>query len=460
VADLGWRLDQVAQWVRGVLHGAADRQVKLVSIDTRQDLQDALFVAIRGDRFDGHDFLAAAQSGGAAAALVERFDSELSLPQIVTSDTTAGLQMLGRARREAFSGPVVGITGSSGKTTTRRILVSILNERYATHQPIRNFNNHVGVPLTLLNLEPGHGAAVMELGCSDFGEIAVLTVCTDPDVALVTNVGPAHLERLGDLDGVARAKGELFAGLREDAIAVVNVDDERVAAMATPAARRLFFGQSGDIDATLVETVPDGLRGQRLVLNLRGEKVEASLPLIGVHNAWNALAAAAAALAVGLGPDDIVQGLARVSPEAGRLEPKPGPRGSVVIDDTYNANPASMRAALSALREVEPAGRRMAVLGDMLELGEASEAAHLDLGRHIAAAGLDLLVGVGPGGSLVVAGAAEAGLPDESRLIAASHEAAASLVRRPARSGDVILVKGSRGMRMDKVVARLVEEES
>lgn len=453
-----WSLEKIAQLVDGTVHGNTDAEVSRVVIDSRADVSGALFVAIKGDRFDGHDFLASAAAGGAGAALVETRAAGVSLPQIVVADTVEALQALGLARRWGFFGPVVAITGSSGKTTTRRILATILGTRFITHQPIRNFNNHIGVPLTLLELEQRHEAAVIELGCSDFGEIATLTKCTDPDVALITNVGPAHLERLGDLNGVARAKGELFQCMRKQAVAIVNTDDPRVAEMPINAEKCVRYSAVHEADVRLVSTNQNGISGQDMVFDIKGETLHAVLPLIGLHNAANALAATAAAVSLGLSLDDIAEGLSRVTPEPGRLFLVKDARGALIIDDTYNANPAAMRAALAVLKESAVHGRTFAVLGDMLELGEHFEQAHVDLGRYVAEQEIDFLITIGDGGRIVDRGAREAGMPDDQRIHVADHQQAVQTIRQKAGDLDTVLVKGSRGMHMDKVVVSLVEE--
>jgi UDP-N-acetylmuramoyl-tripeptide--D-alanyl-D-alanine ligase len=457
MADLGWSVAEVGELTGGRVVGDGGRTFDGVVIDSREDVRGALFVALSGERFDGHDFVTQAAEGGASGALVSRLTESLAVPQVLVDDTLAALQTLGLERRRAFDGPLVAITGSSGKTSTRRLLASIVSRRHTTHQPVRNFNNHVGVPLTLLGLERRHRAAVIELGCSGFGEIAALTRLSEPNVGLVTNVGPAHLEQLGDLEGVARAKGELFAELSEDAIAVVNFDDPRVAAMPRRPAKALTFGRGEDTDVQLVERRADGVAGQLITLRSAGQRIQARLGLLGVHNARNALAAAAAAVALGLGEGEIVDGLAAAEPVPGRLVPLTGPGGALLIDDTYNANPASTGAALEVLTEVAPAGRRIAVLGDMLELGEASQRAHLEVGARAARRELALLVTVGELGASIGRGALEAGLPSELHRHAADHDQAAQAVRERLNRGMAVLVKGSRGMRMERVVHALVE---
>ncbi|MCP4604050.1 MAG: UDP-N-acetylmuramoyl-tripeptide--D-alanyl-D-alanine ligase [Proteobacteria bacterium] len=456
MADLGWTLSKIAGLVSGRLTRDPNSIVRQIATDSRQDVKGALFLALRGEHFDGHNFLHDAAKKGTIAALVEKPLTDLGIPQIQVENSLKALQTLGLERRREFQGPLVGITGSSGKTTTRRLLASILGERYITHQPIRNYNNHIGVPLTLLNLEARHEAAVLELGCSDFNEIAELTKYADPDVALITNVGPAHLEKLGDLEGVAKAKGELFLGMREEATAVVNLDDHRIAALPIRAGKRISFGTSNGALVKLIQRSPSGMRGQDLVFDIQGRRMEGSLPLIGSHNAMNALAAAAAALAVGLGPDEIAKGLAAATPEPGRLTLKEGPQKTIIVDDTYNANPASMRAAVAASKELSEGGRTIAVLGDMLELGDQTEKEHLSLGRHIVDMGIELLVTMGEGGALINRGASDAGFSRDKCLSASDQASAADLVQERINEGDIVLVKGSRGMQMEKVVLQLL----
>jgi UDP-N-acetylmuramoyl-tripeptide--D-alanyl-D-alanine ligase len=336
------------------------------------------------------------------------------------------------------------------------MLHAILGTRGPAHQPTRNFNNHIGVPLTLLGLDASHGVAVLELGCSDFGEIAPLTRLADPDVGLVTNVGPAHLEKLGSLDGVARAKGELFSSMREDAVSVVNGDDPRVAAMPCRPRRRVVFGSAEDTLVRLVGRDPAGPDGQIVTLAIAGERIDVPTRFIGAHNAINVTAAAAAATTMGLDAEAVVTGLGRVGPEPGRLALLKGKNGLRIIDDTYNANPASVKAALETLKETRGTGRTIAVLGDMLELGAASEAAHLDVGRTVATSGVDVLITLGLRAERIRQGAlAGSGVRG---FAAVNHDGAAERVLDLAEAGDTVLVKGSRGMAMEQVVARLIEE--
>ncbi len=458
--DLSWDLAGIARIVGGKLMGEGSISVSGVCIDSREPTAGCLFVALRGERLDGHDFAQQAARDGAAGLIVEREIEGIACAQILVIDSLEALQILGHAARVSFGGKVAAITGSSGKTTTRRILASILEQQVKTHQPKKNFNNHVGVPLTLMELNESFEAAVLELGCSDFKEIELLTRLVEPDVALVTNVGPAHLGKLGDLDGVARAKGELFAGLRRDAVAVVNLDDPRVAQMKTSAGRRITYGAAQGAQVSLESCVQMGAQGQLLVMTVEGKSVSARFPLPGRHNAANVLAATAAAIGMGIDLTHISPGIESVRQFAGRLELKVSPRGSLIIDDTYNANPESMRAALEVLVEVAGDGRRFAAISDMLELGSASREAHEGLGESVTAAGLTMLVIMGEGGAAVGRGAIEAGMPPDRLKQAGSHEDAARILGEILEEGDTLLVKGSRGTRMERVVANLMRGKS
>ena len=296
--SLLYNLGQIARIVKGTLSGDASMVPQRVVTDSRETAPGGLFIALRGDRFDGHDFASLAVSNGARAVLVHKQIDGLIAPYILVSDTQEALTLLAAAKRESFSGKVAAVTGSSGKTTTRRLLHGILAQEAKTHQPVKNFNNHIGVPLTLLDLDDSYGAAVLELGCSDFGEIAPLTRLVDPDVGLVTNVGPAHLEKLGSLEGVARAKGEMYLNMREETTAVVNGDDPYTSAMPIRSAKRIVYGTAPSSDVRLLNRSYVGAMGQRLTLDLAGQEVTLNLRLLGAHNAENALAAAAGAVAL------------------------------------------------------------------------------------------------------------------------------------------------------------------
>lgn len=442
--------------------GADAAEVVGVGIDTRRLEPGALWVALRGER-DGHDFVERAEAAGAAAALVERrLDS--ALPQLVVDDTREALAALARHWSALHPVPLVAITGSNGKTTTKELVAAILGELGPVLATSGNLNNELGVPLTLCALGPTHRYAVIEMGANAPGEIARLAAIARPDVGVVTNVGPAHLEGFGSLEGVARAKSELFAALDAEATAVVNADDAFVATFRDAAAhcRRCEFGRAEGADVRLV----DG--ADALVVDTRGERLVVPFALPGEHNRANALAAIAAVRSLDVQAEAIVAGLAGVAPVSGRLATRFVPSGATLIDDTYNANPASARAAIDVLA-ARP-GRRHLVLGDMGELGEDEEALHAAIGEAAHAAGLDGLWTLGPlaaaagrawhrrVGGRVTSGANGA-TPREAR--GAHFPDVESLVAAlaPHLDGEAtVLVKGSRAARMERVVEALARE--
>lgn len=459
--SLGWNLHEISKVVGGRLVGDGAAMPAGVTIDSREDVQNLLFVALVGDRFDGHRFVESAAQRGACAALVETAVPSVGIPLVVVDDTLAALQKLAAEHRRRFGGLVAAVTGSSGKTTTRGFIQSVMGKKWRTHAPVKNFNNHVGVPLTALALRDSHEAAVFELGCSDFGEIGELTAIVDPDVGLITNIGPAHLEKLGDLEGVLRAKTELFAGMRPETTCVINLDDPRLAKVDVSPRNRIAFGVEKTADVRLIGRAPAGERGQRLELDVAGAGLVAHTRLLGAHNAQNALAAAAVGLALGLDPEAIGAGIESASPAPGRSALIPGRSGVIVIDDTYNANPASMRAALAVLEDTGAAHRKRtaAVLGDMLELGAQSEALHEEIGRLAGGSGLDFLAAVGPRSRQIARGARDAGMSPERVREYEDAEGVADDLLEMFAGTVVILVKGSRGMRMERIVARLAAKD-
>ena len=437
-------LAEAADAIGARQHGP-DTRLAGVCTDTRRLLPGQLFVALKGPNFDGHDFVPAALDAGAAACLVDREGT--GTPAIVAADTRRALGELARAWRERFAIPVLAVTGSNGKTTVKEMLAAILATRGETLATRGNLNNDIGVPLTLFELDAAHQAAVIEMGANHPGEIAWLVSLARPDVALVTNAGPAHLEGFGSIEGVARAKGEIFAGLPDHGTAVINADDDYAPLWRELAGERriLTFGleHGADVSARWLATP----RGSRVTVSTPEGAFVVDLPLPGEHNVMNALAATAAALAAGVPLEAIGAGLSAVRGAPGRLQIKAGPAGSTLLDDTYNANPASLAAALRVLREFP--GRHLLALGDMGELGPEAEALHAEAGRLARAAGVRRLITVGP----MAAAAAAAFGPDATAC--ASRAEAVSVLRERLGPDDVLLVKGSRTSRMDEIVDAL-----
>lgn len=418
-----------------------------VAIDTRKLVPGQLFVAIAGQRSDGHRHLAAARAAGAVAALVDR-PIEDPLPQLVVADTVRALGDLARAWRRTLPTRVAALTGSNGKTTVKALTAAILAEAGPTRATPGNLNNEIGLPLTVLSLDPADRYAVLEMGAGQPGDIGWLTGIGLPHAALVNNVGPAHLQRLGSVAGVAREKATIYGGLPADGIAVLPADDPQLVLLraAAGAHRILSFGLSAaaDIRATDLEVEADV---QRFTLHAMGESAEVALALAGVHNVRNALAATALALALGASLDDAVLGLSQVTAVPGRLAPRPHRSGALIVDDSYNANPASVRAGIEAL--VGRGQRLIAVLGDMAELGPEGPALHRELGAWAAGQGVDALLALGPLGRETVAGAGAIGEHHEQL------DALLAALRPRLAPGVTVLIKGSRSAGMERVVQAL-----
>jgi UDP-N-acetylmuramoyl-tripeptide--D-alanyl-D-alanine ligase len=427
-----------------------------VSIDSRSLGVGEAFFAIRGHRLDGHEFLGEAAARGAACVVVHALPDEppANVPLVLVDDTTRALGRLGAWHRRRFTLPVVGVTGSNGKTTTKELAAAVLATRWNVLKPAGSFNNQWGLPLTLLRLGPEHEALVVELGTNQPGEIAALAALAAPTVGVVTTVAAVHTEFLGSLDGVREEKAALVRALPADGCAVLNADDPRVAGMARDtAARVLTYGRAAGADVRAADEPREEAGGLRFTLEAAGRRAPVTLALAGRHNAGNALAAAAAGVALGLDLDAIAAGLAAARPVYGRCVWRRA--GEVrVLDDTYNANPVSLRAALDTLAAGRGPGRLVVVLGDMLELGAITEDAHREAGRLVAALPADELIGFGRHAALAVEAARAAGL-GEARHASTFEDTVAHLLKRLA-PGDTVLVKGSRGMRTERIVDALV----
>ena len=434
----------------GLPRSGASAEFHGVSTDTRTAQEGMLFFALRGERFDAHDFLADALSRGVRGIVVEAGRGPRSADAQVfeVADTTRALGALARFHRQRFSLPVVAVTGSNGKTTTKELLAAALGTVGPVLKTTGNLNNEVGVPLTLFGLRAEHRAAVVEMGMNHVGEIARLTDLALPTAGLITAVQPAHLEGLGDLETVARAKGELFRGLGTAAVAVVQGDDPRIRAQAQGIAARSFvYGQAPEADL-IVESLSSGGG----VVRHGGERYAFSLKLHGAHNALAAVGAIATAAALGVPLPPVVRALAAVEPAPRRLVLREGP--VAVLDDCYNANPASMAAALEVGAELAQKrhGRLVAVLGDMLELGAESLRHHQELGKN-ASERATLAAFIGPH-SLAASRVAQERLGENAAHFA-SAEAALPWVQGKLRPHDLVLVKASRGMHLETVVEAL-----
>jgi UDP-N-acetylmuramoyl-tripeptide--D-alanyl-D-alanine ligase len=432
-----------------------DRAVDSISIDSRVLSAGALFVALKGEHADGHDFAAAAAARGASGLLVER-ELPIDLPQVVVPDVLAALAACARARRREFPGPVVAVTGSNGKTTTKEMIGAILALRGPALLTRGNLNNHIGVPLTLLSLRAAHTHAVVEMGANHRGEIAHLASIAQPGIGIVTNAGAAHLEGFGSLDGVAEGKGELFAALPRDGVAILNADDRYASRWRSLAAGReiVTFGlDDADYAARKVRSsLEQGVPRLEFDLVAPGGTARVELALAGMHNLRNALGAAAAAQKAGASLEEVAAGLRAVRPVKGRLEFRPAVNGAVLVDDSYNANPGSLKAGLDACRSF--AGSRWLVLGDMMELGTAAEDLHREIGAYARESGVERLLAVGPRAKRAA---------DEFGAGGAWFESVEDLIieaRRSLRADVAVLVKGSRANRLERVTHALAPESN
>lgn len=428
-----------------------DAEFTRVSTDSRSFEPGALFIALRGENFDGHNFVQQAVQAGACAVVVERQCPDIDVPQLVVYDALAALGHLGALNRDAFTGPVIAITGSTGKTTVKTMVAEILSQMGPTLATRGNLNNHIGVPLTLLELGPQHRYAVIEVGASALGEVAYLCSLAKPEVALVNNVMPAHISGFGSLDNIAKAKGEIYRSLGPSGTAVINLDDVFAPRWRVEAADRNIIGVSLYEPAAQcrAEAIKQGDEIINFQLVAPTGKVAIQLRGAGQHTVCNALTAAACALAVGASLTHIQNGLRAFTPISGRQSLARGYAGALIIDDSYNANPGSVRAAIDVLARYDDG--QILVLGDMGELGDEAEALHREVGRYAAECGLKTLFTLGP---LSVWTAQEFGTGAHHYD---THDALISALKETVGKTSKVLIKGSRSAGMDLVVRGLSE---
>lgn len=443
-----WALSELTQPLAARMLGM-DAQFEAVSTDSRIIQAGELYVALSGENFDGHRFVAQVSELGACAAVVSR-PGPFPLPALQVDDTRRALGQLGALNRRHFSGEVVAITGSNGKTTVKNMLSAILQNRGETLATAGNFNNEIGLPLTLLRLQPQHRYAVLEMGASRAGDISYLCELAQPTLSLVLNALPAHLQGFGDVEGVARAKGEILSALGGRGTAIFNADSEYAPLWRELAgeATCLEFGFGDRAAISAVDITTTAVDGSCFTLRTPAGELAIRLPLSGRHNIANALAATAAALSVGASLEQVRAGLAGLVAEPGRLIKCMTATGATLLDDSYNANPGSMKVAIDVLAAIP--GRRWLVLGTMSELGAGSASLHAEVGRYARAQGIDLLWGTGGND----AGEAVSAFGESGRYFDSRDELAAAMTSCLG-AGDVVLVKGSRSAGMESVVAAL-----
>ena len=427
------------------------------SIDSRTLQPGDLFFAVRGERLDGHDYVDAALAKGAVAAVVEkqqdeRFSSRSRL--LVVEDSLLALQHLGAAVRRLWGKPLIGVTGSAGKTTTKETIAHVLATKHRVLKSQGNLNNHFGMPLQLLKLEPEHEMAVIEMGMSHAGEITALAKLAEPDCGVVTMVAPVHLEFFESIAGIARAKYELIQSLPPGGIAVLNGDDEYVSQFGRDFhGRVVMFGlhSLADVSAQNVESL--GPEGSAFDIVADANRTHARLPLLGEHNIYNALAGVAVGLQYGVSLNDAAQSLATLSAGDKRGEIL-HINGATVINDCYNSNPKALDSMVRSLAKI-PAQRRIVVAGEMLELGPAGEEMHRASGRNMSEAGIDWLIGVRGLAQAIVEGARESGVRAE---FVSTPEEAGEWLKREIKPGDVVLLKASRGVRLERALEKLTDK--
>ena len=445
-------IDQVAQFAGAVRHnGSGELRVNSLSTDSRTTRPGDLFVALHGDNFDGHQFVDQALQRGGIGAIVETEFGGKVAPEFCllrVADTLAAYQQLAASYRQSLGIKVVAITGSNGKTSTKDFTASVLARRFQVTKTEGNFNNHVGLPRTILQASSADEIGVWEIGMNHPGEIAPLAQLARADIAIITNIGIAHLEFMGSREAIAREKGDLAASLGADGTLILNSGDEFAEAIAQRTAARVVFAglESGGVQARdIVQTA----NGAEFSILEGAHHCRAVLPVPGLHMVQNALLAVAAGRVFGLSLEECAAGLAAAPLTRARLQIKEI-RGVQFIDDSYNANPDSTRAALQTLAELETDGQRIAVLGEMTELGAESAHGHEEVGRTAASLGIDQLIALGPGSAAIARAAEESGLKN-CRVVASAAEAA-TLLDGATHAGDLVLVKGSRAARTEQVL--------
>jgi len=454
-------VEQIASVLGGRrISGSADKRVRGLSTDTRRMALGHVFLALRGERYDGHDFLAEAINAGAAGLIVQ---SDRAIPKelrgnnlivITVSSTLKALGDLAQWWRRQWGGRVIGITGSNGKSTTKEMAASILSLKATTMKSPGNFNNLIGLPLTILSLEGNHKMAVLEMGMNRPGEIARLTEIAEPDIGLITNVARAHLEGVGGLQGVVKAKGELLGMMPKGSIAILNGDDELTAGLASTFQGPVVtfgLGKMNQVRAGSIRRIADGTQAFTRYMNSESIRVKINLP--GIHNVFNALGGTAIAFSLSVSKELIAQGLEHFRPLQARFQIIDLNEGIRIIDDTYNANPSSLRAALQTIKELKGKEQGLVVgLGEMMELGEETPRYHFDAGQLIAAVGARYLVVLGEHSRQVIEGARKGGMNTAQTQLVTTHAEMSDAIKAHVREGDLLFLKGSRKVALDKVV--------
>jgi UDP-N-acetylmuramoyl-tripeptide--D-alanyl-D-alanine ligase len=452
-------IEDLVAATEGKLAGMGEStMVSGISTDSRQINAGDLFIPLIGENFDGHDYIQSAFDKGAAATLTQR--ESLDFPGktvIFVEDTLKALQSLAQWYRSIFDIPFIGITGSVGKTSTKEMVACAIGERYNVLKNEGNLNNEIGLPLTMFNLDTSHEAAVVEMGMSAVGEIKALASIVRPKVGIITNIGISHIENLGSRQNILKAKLELLDGLQPDGLLILNGDDIMLSGVKDLlSCRTVSYGLEEGVDYQAYNVQSRGEFGIDFSITVGEREYAIHLPVPGVHNVYNALAAVAAGLELGVPMQDLQAGISHFRPGKMRLNILKA-HDMTIINDTYNASPQSMYAALDVLVELQST-RKIAVLGDMLELGDWSERAHVETGIQAARKKPDMLVTVGKEAANIIKGAIEAGFPPNRTIALQKNQEAVEYLRKTLQPGDAVLVKGSRSMKMEQIVQALTEE--
>ncbi len=446
-----------------LVFGDPETEILGISTDSRKISRGDLFIPLQGERFDGHDFVISSLEAGASAALTHKSEvlTHKDVPllddkvMIKVENTQKALAHIAAWYRSLFDIPVVAVTGSVGKTSTKDMVAEVFSQKFNVLKTQGNFNNEIGLPLTLFNLSPEHNAAIIEMGMSNRGEISRLSKIARPKIAIITNIGISHIENLGSRENILKAKMEVLDGMDEKGILILNADDDMLYNCPDMTGhKRIYFGIEKQADYLAFDIKKHGADGTSFRINLGGTIHEVFVPAPGIHNIYNALAAIGAGLELGILPEEIIKGISEFSPGKMRLNIFEH-KGIKIIDDAYNASPQSMEAALSVLKDISGDGRTVAVMGDMLELGKHAGEAHMKSGTFAASKEIDFIVAVGKMGSDIVRGAESKGYKAGKARAFKTNEEAGLFLESFLKSGDTVLVKGSRGMKMEQIVEAL-----
>lgn len=454
-------LDEIIKAVKGeLISGDISTKIEGVSTDSRNIKSGDIFIPIVGEKFDGHGFIKSSLEEEAAASLTSKpMDPINGKALIRVEDTLKALGDIAAFYRSKFNIPVVGITGSVGKTSTKDMVSAALSRKFNVLKTQGNFNNQIGLPLTIFNLDSFHQAAVLEMGMSGFGEISSLTAIARPDIAVITNIGLSHIEKLGSRQNILKAKMEIFEGLKSGGLVVLNGDDKLLYGLKDLLKfRTVYYGMEDGLTYQACNVKSMGEQGTSFEITYKNNDYKVNVPVPGIHNIYNALAAIAVGIEMNMPMESIIEGISEFTPSKMRLNII-SHKGIKVINDAYNASPQSMEAAIEVLKDIGDSGRTFAVLGDMLEMGEWAYKAHTDVGKYAVSKGVDYIITVGENAKSIASGAIDSGAARDSVFSFDNNSEVSSFLKSIVKEGDIILVKGSRGMKMEDIVDSLTGKE-